>query len=146
MIGKHYLATLAAASVLVLGGCEQQESADAEAQAEGELASMQEKVSYIFGLNIARNFQQQDIELDPEALALALNDVYSDTPQRISDEEIQTVMETFQQEQMEKQQAAMEQAQQEQQQAAEENKQAGEEFLAQNAEKEGVVTLPSGLQ
>ena len=29
---------------------------------------------------------------------------------------------------------------------AERNKQAGEQFLAENSKKEGVVTLPSGLQ
>ncbi|MGQ9426919.1 FKBP-type peptidyl-prolyl cis-trans isomerase [Gilvimarinus sp. F26214L] len=137
----YFVATIAAAMVS-LGGCQQQSSE----QERSELQSLDEKVSYVFGFNIGQQFKSQQIELDPQIVAQAIEDVYSDAEPQLSQEEMQTAMQSFQQEYEEKMASMQADQQAEREAAAADNKQKGEEFLAANAEKEGVVTLPSGLQ
>ena len=57
----------------------------------------------------------------------------------MTDQEIIETMTAFQKEMMAKQQEAAKKL-------GEKNKQEGEAFLAENKKKEGVITLPSGLQ
>lgn len=141
MISKHYMSLVAiAASILVLG-CDKQAEAEVEQVVDDGLVleTVNQRFSYAFGLNIGRQFKQQEIVLDVDAIAMALTDIYSETEPKLSEEEVQVAVQTFQQEQQEKQMAL-------QQVATDENAKVGAEFLAANAEKEGVVTLESGLQ
>lgn len=139
---KAYAVTAIAVLTLAAVGCQ-----DDSTRAQGsELESLDEKVSYMFGLRMGQQMQSQQIELDPDAVALAIRDVNEGAEPRLSDEEMETTMNAFQQE-YEAKLAALQAEQQAQfEAAAAENKQAGEEFLKANAEKEGVVTLDSGLQ
>ena len=68
-----------------------------------------------------------------------LKDAYASKKLRMSEEDLRVFMNAYQAELMQKQAAVM-------QRAAGENKKAGDAFLAENGKKEGVVTLPSGLQ
>lgn len=140
---KAYFATAIAVFALATAGCQGDRSAGGQGS---ELTTLNEKVSYIFGINIGQQFQSQQIELDPDAVAQAIRDVNAGEDPRLSDEEMQAAMDAFQQEY----EAKITELQAEEQAkfaaAAEENRRAGEEFLKANAEKEGVVTLPSGLQ
>jgi FKBP-type peptidyl-prolyl cis-trans isomerase len=146
---KAYFLGAIAAVALVTVGCENNAGGDTEnaAGANGtNLESLNEQVSYVFGYNIGQQFKAQQIELNPDVVAKAINDVYSDAEPLLSQEEMQTAMESFQQQYEEKMQSMQAEEQAKREAAAADNAQQGEEFLAANAEKEGVVTLPSGLQ
>lgn len=99
------------------------------------LKDQKDKVSYSIGLNIGGTFKQQSLDLNLEALLAGIKDVLADAKPLLTDEEMKETMMAFQKEMTGKQ---MEKAQK--------NKQDGETFLAANKKKEGVKTLPSGLQ
>lgn len=98
-----------------------------------------EKLSYSFGYNIGNSLQRQETELDTEYLFRGIQDVLGGSEGMLNEEEVRTVLVKYQQELMAAQEAK-------QNKAMEENKIAGETFLAENAKKEGVKTLASGLQ
>ena len=99
-----------------------------------------DKVSYALGLGIGRQLSQMGAtDLNIDDFAQAIKDVLAGNQPKVADQEAQQIVQEFFQAQEAKQRAA----------AAEKGKaarQAGEEYLAANAKKEGVVTLPSGLQ
>jgi FKBP-type peptidyl-prolyl cis-trans isomerase FklB len=98
-----------------------------------------DKVSYIIGTQLARNFKSQEIEINLEPLMWGLKDVLGGKELALSQEEMQKVYTNFQQQMRAKQaaKAAKEAA---------ENLDKGRAFLEQNKAKEGVKVLPSGLQ
>ena len=110
-----------------------------ETQQSTVLPTQKEKVSYGIGVNAAQGFKRQKMDLDLEALIRGLRDGLAGNQLLISEEEIRKVLTAFQQE-MVAQQAAEKKA------LGDKNKQEGEAFLAENQKKEGIVTLPSGLQ
>lgn len=99
-----------------------------------------DKVSYALGLGIGRQLSQMGAtDLNIDDFAQAIKDVLAGDQPKVADQEAQQIVQEFFQAQEAKQRTA----------AAEKGKaarQAGEEYLAANAKKEGVVTLPSGLQ
>ncbi|MEX1031844.1 MAG: FKBP-type peptidyl-prolyl cis-trans isomerase [Cellvibrionaceae bacterium] len=141
---RGYIAAAVAVFTLVALGCDTKEAE--EVATEDELGTLNEQISYVFGYNIGQQFKSQEIELDVDVVAQAIRDVNNDADPRLSDDEMQAAMQAFQQEHQQKMAAAQAEQQAEMEALAEENRQAGEDFLAGNAEKEGVVTLPSGLQ
>ena len=104
-----------------------------------ELSTQAEKVSYSIGLQMGKSLREQGIEITPEVLLEGLRDGSSGGTPRLTEDQIQTVMSTFQAEMIAK-------ARTKDSMAIIENKKQGEEFLAANKAKPGVVTLPSGLQ
>jgi len=99
-----------------------------------------DKISYALGLGIGRQLLQMGVnELSIDDFSQAIKDVIGGAELKVNDTEAQQIVQDFFQKQEEKQRAA----------AAEKGKTAkvdGEKYLAENAQKEGVVTLPSGLQ
>ena len=99
-----------------------------------------DKLSYALGLGIGRQLAQMGAEqLSIDDFAQAIKDVVAGGQLKLDEAEAQVIVQEFFQKQGEKQRAA----------AAEMGKKAkeeGEKYLAENAKKEGVVTLPSGLQ
>jgi FKBP-type peptidyl-prolyl cis-trans isomerase len=103
------------------------------------LKTPQEKLSYGIGADLGRNLKRLGIDVNPELIRKGIADGLSDGKLQMSDEEIGAALQGLQaQIQRKTAQAASV--------ASEENKKAGEAFLAQNKSKEGVVSLPSGLQ
>lgn len=99
-----------------------------------------DKVSYALGLGIGRQlFDMGAKGLNIDDFGQAIKDVLAGADPKISDQEAQTLVQAFFQEQEAKQRAASAER-------YKENKTQGENYLAENAKKEGVVTLPSGLQ
>jgi len=98
------------------------------AQGKVVLKNQKEKVSYIIGMDIGSNLKRQSIDVDPNIFAKGIKDALSGEKPLLTEQEIQETMMAFQKEMMEKQ------------------KKRGEVFLAENKNKEGVKTLPSGLQ
>jgi FKBP-type peptidyl-prolyl cis-trans isomerase FklB len=103
------------------------------------LKSQKDKVSYIIGINIGTNMKRQSVEVDPDLLLKGLKDGLSGSKPLMSEEEMRTTMTAFNEEMKKKHDEEVKKA-------GEKNKEEGEKFLAANKKKEGVVTLPSGLQ
>jgi len=122
-------------SMIIIGlcGCQGQQ------EKKMTLQTQKEKVSYSIGLDIGKNFKMSEMDVDLGALTLGMQHALSDSAPRLTEQQIQETMQKFQQEMMAKQneKAGMQ---------GDDNKAKGEAFLAENAKKEGVVTLPSGLQ
>jgi FKBP-type peptidyl-prolyl cis-trans isomerase FklB len=98
-----------------------------------------EKVSYIIGTSVGRDLKRQGIDVDGDVLVRGLKDALAGAQPAITDQDAQETMKVFRQEMTAKKQA-------ETKKSAEENKKQEEAFLAENAKKEGVQTLSSGLQ
>ncbi len=103
------------------------------------LKTEQERESYVIGVGVARNLQRQNIEVDMDSLVRGLKDAQGGGKLLLTDIQIRTIMTKIQAVSRQKQEQAREAA-------AVENKKSGEAFLAQNRKKEGITTLPSGLQ
>jgi FKBP-type peptidyl-prolyl cis-trans isomerase FklB len=104
-----------------------------------ELKGDKEKLSYSIGMDIGGNLKRQSVEVDPDLLAQGVKDSYGGGKTLLTVDEARLAITTFQKTLMAKQAEAM-------QKLSEKNKADGEKFLAENAKKEGVKTLPSGLQ
>ena len=101
-----------------------------------QLESTLQRLSYAVGLQIGQSLRRQGLdEIDTSALAAALEDVYADRSPRLTMEQMQAAQEAYQAE------SAARQGRQ-----AEANLAAGRAFFASNAENEGVVETPDGLQ
>lgn len=99
-----------------------------------------DKLSYALGIGIGQQLAQMGAgELSVDDFAQAIKDVIAGVELKVDNREAQTLVQQFFQEQQEKQRAA-------QAEAGKAARKAGEEFLAENAKKENIITLPSGLQ
>lgn len=99
-----------------------------------------DKLSYALGIGIGSQLAGMGAkELNIDDFAQAIKDVISGSELKVDNAEAQTLVQNFFQEQEAKQQAAAAEA-------GKAAKAAGEAFLAENGKKDGVVTLPSGLQ
>jgi len=111
----------------------------AAAQDTAAPTTQKDKVSYGIGVQVAKTLKGQGIDINPDLLIKGLRDALSGQKLLMSDEDLNTTMAALQQEVTQKQM-------QERAKQADDNKKAGDAFLADNGKKEGVVTLPSGLQ
>jgi FKBP-type peptidyl-prolyl cis-trans isomerase FklB len=114
-------------------------AAAARAQAPLTLKTQKEKASYAIGMNIGKNLKRDSVEIDTAMFYRALKDALAGNKLLLTDEEAKTALMTLQTEVRAKEEAKTKAA-------AVENKKTGDAFLAANKSKEGVVTLPSGLQ
>ncbi len=109
------------------------------AQKKAALKTQQQKASYGIGMDIGKNFKDSFPDVDVDALVRGFKDALAGAKPAIDEKELASVMTAFQQEMMKKRgekTAAL----------SEKNKKEGEAFLAENKKKDGVITLPSGLQ
>lgn len=104
-----------------------------------ELKTQKDKVSYAIGLDIGAGLKKNEVDVDVDILARAIKDTFAGKKPLMTEEEVKTTMTDFQKNLQAKQQERMK-AQ------GEKNKKEGEDYLAKNKSKEGVKTLPSGLQ
>ncbi len=116
--------TLMTLAALVLGaGCSKKLDTD------------KKKASYAIGQQIGQNLKNQNIDVDPDVLAMAIGDVSAGKESKLTKEQIQETMGKLQEATMKKQQ-----------EVAEANKKKGQEFLEKNKSAEGVKTTASGLE
>jgi len=103
------------------------------------LTSTKQKASYAIGMNWGTGLHRQGIDVDSAALIQGMKDALAGGKTLLTEDEARSALMQLQKEMQEKQQAKA---------AAEgdANKKEGDAFLAANKTKEGVVTLPSGLQ
>jgi FKBP-type peptidyl-prolyl cis-trans isomerase len=103
------------------------------------LTTDKQKASYAIGMNWGTGLRRQEVDIDSAALIQGMKDSLAGSKTLMTEDEARAALTKLQGEMQAKQQAK----------AKEEevaNKKQGEEFLAANKTKEGVVTLPSGLQ
>ena len=104
-----------------------------------ELKTEKDKTSYSMGVATGTQMKRQSIDVDVEIFAKGLKDAISGGTLQMTEQEIQETLKTFQQA------LAAKQAEKSRK-LADTNRKEGEAFLAENKKKEGVQTLPSGLQ
>jgi FKBP-type peptidyl-prolyl cis-trans isomerase FklB len=92
------------------------------------LNDVRQKASYGLGVSIGKNLLGQAGDLDSELLAQGIKDAFTGKTPRLTDQQIQEALVAYQQELVSR------------------KTKEGETFLAENKKKEGVFTLPSGLQ
>src|SRR5580700_4824325 len=103
------------------------------------LKTQKDKASYAIGLNIGKSMHKDSVEVDTSILLRGLKDGLAGSKPLLTDDEARAAMVTLQTDLRKKQEEKM-------LVQGEANKKDGEAFLAENKTKDGVVTLPSGLQ
>jgi len=103
------------------------------------LTSAKQKASYAIGMNWGNGLHRQGIDVDNDALFQGMKDALAGGKTLLTEDEARSALMALQSEMQAKQQAKAAQE-------GEANKKEGDAFLAANKSKEGVVTLPSGLQ
>ena len=114
-------------------------TAAAKSAATTALKTPKDKFSYALGMNLGASLHKQSVDVDPNIVAQGLRAALAGGKTLLTQEEAQAALTEVQNELRKKQQEKM-------QVAGEANKKEGEAFLASNKAKEGVVTLPSGLE
>jgi FKBP-type peptidyl-prolyl cis-trans isomerase FklB len=99
------------------------------------LRTTTDQASYAIGLNIGRNIRSDGLQVNVVALLQGLKDALTNSPPLLSDEQCRAAMQQFQ-----------DIMAQQRKEAGSQNKNQGVAFLEANKKKQGVVTLPSGLQ
>jgi FKBP-type peptidyl-prolyl cis-trans isomerase FklB len=110
------------------------------------LKTDKDKSSYAIGMNIGKGLKRDAVDVDPAILARGIKDALAGQKTLLTDDEAKTLLTALQNEMRKKQMELRQQAMEAQKQAGEANKKEGDAFLAENKTKDGVVTLPSGLQ
>jgi len=115
----------------------------AAAGAPAVLKTDKDKRSYAIGLNIgakvANELKAGGVDMDSAVLARGIRDSLTGAKHLMTDEEVKATLTALEAELREKARADYEAV-------AAANKKQGDDFLASNKSKEGVQTLPSGLQ
>ena len=99
-----------------------------------------DQVSYALGLGIGHQLLQMGADdLNIDDFAAAIKDVLAGNELKVSNRDAQQIVQDY----FTKKEASLNKQRAEQGKA---HKEAGEKYLAENAKKNGVITLPSGLQ
>lgn len=141
---KSFTAVAIAAGMMLVGNLLAQQTPAANPQqspapSSSAFKTQKDKVSYAIGMNVGTTLHRQSVDVDPKMLQQGLEDALAGGKMLLSEEEERAVLTELQGDMRKKQQEKM-------QQAAEANKKEGDAFLTANRAKDGVVTLPSGLQ
>jgi FKBP-type peptidyl-prolyl cis-trans isomerase len=129
MIRKwHWLGLLGV--VLLTANCTQEPT---------DLKTDKDKVNYGIGVSVGRNFKQQNMEIDVDLVVKGMKDELGGKKLLLNEDELRKTMVAYQSELRRKQK-------QERLKASLENRKEGVNFWGENKAKEGVVTLPNGLQ
>lgn len=115
--------------LVVMAGCNKQNNQSKTVELKNQLDS----VSYCLGMYIAKSEKSQGMkQCNSDAIAMAFNDVFNGTKTLVGDAESQQILSSYFQ--------SLQTSQYENQINE------GKKYLEENKTKEGVVTLPSGLQ
>ena len=129
-------------SMLFLHACSNEEAAEGGAGQSGAAVALDtsaQKISYGIAYGFGQRLKMDEIPIDVDAFSTGMRDAMGGAEPLMTEQQIAEEMQAFQMAQNEKLQAKMEEA-------STVNMEAGKTFLAENAQKEGVVTLDSGLQ
>ncbi len=127
-----YFAVVVLALGLMLTSCSKKNDGPA-------MKTLTDSVSYAIGFDFGKNLKSQEVDLNADIVAQAIKDAKDTSIHVMTDEQIKSVMASFQKQVMTKQE-------EKNKALGEKNKADGAKFLADNKSKAGVVALPSGLQ
>jgi FKBP-type peptidyl-prolyl cis-trans isomerase FklB len=126
---KLFTIMILAAGFMFFTGCSQQDMSGKEVQLDSQIDS----VSYSLGVNIGKNIKAQGVDqLNVNALANAMNDVFGDDSLKIDEMTSNMVIQNY----FENLQSSV----------AEKSREEGLAFMEENKGKENVVATESGLQ
>jgi FKBP-type peptidyl-prolyl cis-trans isomerase FklB len=108
--------------------------------------SHKEKLSYSLGYDAGKRMKANAVDIDPNVYSKAFSEGFSGKQASMTDEEMRAAVEPLQKEMQAKRSEEMQKAAEKNKELGDKNKAEGDAFLAENGKKEGVVTLPSGLQ
>jgi len=122
----------------------------AAAQEAPALQTQKEKISYALGLDLGNQLRKQAIDVDPALLGKGLKDALAGGETLLTEKQVKDAIFGLQAE-LKKKESNRRKGIEESDDAeagllAAYNKKASDAFLAENKTKDGVVTLPSGLQ
>lgn len=150
MKSRSTLAITALAAAIALAGCNK--PADKPAKADGAkseeaaastkiagLPTEKDQISYMVGMDVANLLKPAKDEVDMDTVIKALKDSMEGKKVLLTEEQANTIRETFAQKMQAKKIA-------ESMAEAKKNADEGKKFLAENAKKPGVQTTASGLQ
>lgn len=103
------------------------------------LNDQKDKESYSLGYQFGQNLKQQELSIDLDVYTSGIRDALGNATPLLTQDEIKKAVSGLQTRAKAARQNAMKEA-------VEKNLAAGQAFLKENGNKEGVVTLPSGLQ
>ena len=103
------------------------------------LKTQKEKASYALGVTYGTGLHQHNVPVDPAIVARGIRDAMAGGKLLLTDDEMKAALTQLKNDVNQAQQAKMHEA-------GDANRKEGEAFLAANKTKDGVVTLPSGLQ
>jgi FKBP-type peptidyl-prolyl cis-trans isomerase FklB len=140
------LVLLAGTALALNAASPKNEASTAPPAAVRELKTDQEKLSYALAMNLAYQLRNQSVEIDLEVFAQGLKDALGGGKTLLTEGEGRALAVRLQEELRKKQLAAQAEKLKAENEEAEQNRKDGEAFLAANKSKEGVISLPSGLQ
>jgi FKBP-type peptidyl-prolyl cis-trans isomerase len=129
---------LAPLAVALLVGC-QEPATEAPADEPLKLDTPQSRLSYGVALRMGQRMKADEMAVDVEAYAAGLRDAMDGNEPQLTEEEIQAEMQAFTERRQAEEQAAREKL-------ATDNAEQGAAYLAENAQREGVMVTDSGLQ
>jgi FKBP-type peptidyl-prolyl cis-trans isomerase FklB len=127
---KHFV-MIAVSTVLLFGACKTEQDL--------QLKDENDRVNYSLGHQIGGDFKSQGVEIRPELVVKGIQDALSEAEPLMTQEEMNKTL-------MDLKKRIVTAQQEERKKAAEDHLAKGKAFLEENAKKEGVKTLPSGLQ
>ncbi|MBL0709081.1 MAG: FKBP-type peptidyl-prolyl cis-trans isomerase [Sulfurimonas sp.] len=135
---KKTILTLTISSALLLTACfdEKKELKKEDVTA---LKTQEQKVAYVIGSQLGKQLLMSKDDLDLDAMKLAIQDVFSGTKQRLSNEDMSKAMELYAKTKQKKEAQMLEKF-------STQNIKEGKAYLEKNKKKDGVITLESGLQ
>ncbi len=133
---KTLAALSAGATALLLASCSSNKE---ETPKPIELATNQDKLSYAFGMNIAESLQQMSGDVKVDVLIRGIEDVMAQREPLMTYNQAGEIISEY----SNRRRAEGERVRKE---LAEKNLVEGQTFLAENAQKPGVITTASGLQ
>ena len=101
--------------------------------------TFKDTVSYLIGTDLAKNFINNQLDIDINYLKAGYEDVLNNVDTIFTDQEFQSVMQKLQK-------IAMEKSEAKRLEEAKLNKEVGQKFLESNKNNPGVYQTPSGLQ
>ncbi len=138
------VATLTIGLVTALGGFTLASPSMADDTTSGAVATpllktKKDRISYSLGVETVKNYRRLGMDIDMDLVIRGMKDAAAGGKLELTEGDVDAIMITYRAEAMAKQRR-------EKIIAGFDNKKEGEEFQAANKTKEGVVTLPSGLQ
>jgi FKBP-type peptidyl-prolyl cis-trans isomerase FklB len=121
-------------------------AAVAQEAAPPQFKTLEDKVSYIIGMQIGEDMKSNQLKVDSALVIRGLQDALAGAKPALTEAEIAATFTEFQKQQRVAQEAKLLEQNPDLKAAAEKNTAEAAAFLAENGKKEGVVTLPSGLQ